>query len=199
MGHEYTGDALHNLLPAVSEGHVRLYHATSVNSVSNIVRNGINAAYFKDTCDFGKGFYMTPEIDCAMHFLLVEAPPAPHHHPRALLVLDIDAEGLHNLPEVPELRQDGDVWAAVVSSTDSTNESDALSSLSRATRTELREAGKLVGPLTTRQRGRRFLGPSEEPWQQFCFRDVERIDPCRFLGGLDDTLVHAAHVVRFLE
>jgi hypothetical protein len=176
-------------LPPVAEGCVRLNHATSVNSVTNIAAAGIDLLRCPDTSNFGTGFYMTPDLGCAYHFLVLEAPPEPHHHPRALLALDMDSEGLSQLVGLPLLRENHDIWTHVIKR--------STGALSRAERAELRRAMVLVGPLTTKRIGRKYLGPSDdEPWLQYCLVEPELIDPKKYLGGLEDSLVRAAYVVR---
>lgn len=190
-GLEYDDDAIVAPLLPVADGCVRLYHATSVNSVTNIVAAGIDLNLCPDTSDFAKGFYMTPDVGCAYHFLIPEAPPMPHHHPRALLAVDVDKEGLLNLQEVEALCEGRDAWTRLVRK--------ETAALPRHMRRQLCEAEVLVGPLTTRHPGRMFLGLSdEEPWLQYCFVDPERIDPKNYLDGLEDSLVRAVHVVRLL-
>jgi hypothetical protein len=191
---EYDDEAIVSPLPLVAEGCMRLYHATSVNNVTNIVAKGVDLNLCPgDTSDFGKGFYMTPDVGCAYHFLITEAPVQPYHHPRALLAVDVDKEGLSQLKEARLYKnyENYDTWTRVVR-----NETDALS---RDVRRQLREAEMLVGPLTTRLSGRKFLGISdEEPYLQHCFVDPELIDPKKYLDGLEDSLVRAVYVVRLL-
>ncbi|EGD71999.1 hypothetical protein PTSG_00015 [Salpingoeca rosetta] len=197
-------DGIDALLPPKPDGCLRLYHATSLNSVTNIVRCGINLNMCLDTSDFGKGFYMTPNIDCAVHFLVTEAPPENHHHPRALLVVDVDQTGVDAMPELPELRDGGAIWESVVSTMRGQLADNAVEPLSDQLAERLDAASVLVGPLTTRQEGRRHLGPMNDTavsWEQRAFvkrRSCRLVDPSRYLAGIEDTLVRALHVVRLL-
>ena len=192
----FTEDGILALLPPEVDGCLRLYHATSLNSVTSIVRNGIDRNMCLDTSDFGKGFYMTPDIDCAVHFLITEAPPDHHHHPRALLVVDVDKTGLDQLRELQELRDGGAVWEAVVST--------EQGPLTNEQKDRLDEAEVLIGPLTCRQEGRRHLGPTNNPdviWKQYAFvkdRSCRLVDPCRYLAGRN-TPIQAVSVVRLLQ
>jgi len=197
---EYMQDAIVALLPQVLEGCVRLYHATSVNRVTAIVQNGILPSTFKDTSNFGHGFYMTPDIGCGVHFLMNEAPPQPHEWPRALLAVDVDRAGLEALSEMPQLREGGDVWDAVVGAKNPDSSGNAFDALPRAVLKQYFNAEVLVGPLTTRAARRRLLGDSDEaPWTQYAFKEPDRVDPYKFLDELEDTLVCAVNVVRILN
>ena len=194
-------DAIPQLLPPVAEGCVRLYHASSVNAVTDIVEHGLDWDKCPDTSDFGKGFYMTPDIGCAVHFLITEAPPEPHRHPRALLAVDVDQGKLEALREVPELREGTDVWDAV---TASSKVGGSGKRRSRELVRELEQAEVLRGPLTTRS-DRRHLGPRDDAsvvWQQTAFvreSALWYVDPLDFLNGAEETYVKAVNIVRLIE
>lgn len=188
---EWDADAIPHLLPPHEVGCVRLYHATSEASVADIVYNGIDVSRSAPTTDFGKGFYMTPEIGCALHFLLAEAPAYSSAWPRALLAIDVDAEALEGMSELKELRDGTQVWRAVVGEHNVEVDS-CLLDLTRPQRQQFLFADVAVGPITTR------APDKDTPWVQYCFKEgAEKVDPRRFMQCSPDSIVRAVNVVRY--
>lgn len=70
---------------------IKLYHGTTLSSAINISENGIDLSKGKEYLDFGKGFYLTPDIDMAKNMVARSVYHADDTY-GAVLTFELDEE-----------------------------------------------------------------------------------------------------------
>ena len=97
----------------VPEGHRRLFHGTSTQSMNKIVKHKIKQSYFQNVGDFGPGFYCADKVRTAFRFAILTAldsftaADSEGRQSASLIYFDVP-EG--DLDELDQAELVGDTW-----------------------------------------------------------------------------------------
>ena len=110
-----TTDFFLHKLPDVPPGHTRLYHGASIVDATKILCEGISSECLNSVSDFGRAFYMTENLACALHYM--QLTMESEGFDGAILVFDVDT-GLYNklddVEEVDSNQEDRTAWQNLV-------------------------------------------------------------------------------------
>jgi hypothetical protein len=94
----------------LQEGHIRLFHGTSTQSMNNILQSGINIARFQPVGDFGSGFYCADKVQTVFRFAALTALEQGFGRQSAsLMYFDVKSGDLDQLKQI---KLEGAQWSA---------------------------------------------------------------------------------------
>jgi hypothetical protein len=100
-------------LTPCNDDSVRLFHGCHIADAEMIV-DSVNKDMLEDFSDFGKAFYTTPQLWCALFYMNTRVNDVRSVFDGAVVVIDIPKKLLSQLTTVDEVRTDNETWNMTV-------------------------------------------------------------------------------------